>query len=129
MIDVGPIYLAVAGALLLFALGLGFSVLRDIVREGRDRQRRRRAGEMEKYTEDEGYGGRPPVGSGADRGEADEPDAPDDRTDPDAPDDRTDPNAPDDRTDSGATCPKCGAANEPGFSYCRRCTAPLRSGA
>lgn len=111
MIDVGPIYLAVVGALLLFALGLGFSVLRGIAREGRDRQRRRRAGEIEKYTEDEEYGGRPSVGSGADRGAADDPEASNDRTDP------------------GATCPKCGAANEPGFSYCRRCTAPLRSGA
>ncbi|MFO8116484.1 MAG: zinc ribbon domain-containing protein [Halorubrum sp.] len=110
MIDVGPIYLAIAGALLLFALALGFRVLRDIVREGRDRRRRRRAGELEKYTEDQEYGGRPPVGSGADRGEANDPDAPDDRTDP------------------GTTCPKCGAANEPGFNYCRRCTAPLRSG-
>ncbi|MFC7186425.1 DUF7577 domain-containing protein [Halorubrum yunnanense] len=26
-----------------------------------------------------------------------------------------------------ATCPGCGADNEPGFSYCRRCAAPLRS--
>jgi hypothetical protein len=55
MVDAGPLYLAVVGALLLAALGLGFRVLRGIYREGRDRSRRRRAGEIEKYTEDEEY--------------------------------------------------------------------------
>jgi ribosomal protein L40E len=117
MIDVGPVYLAVTGALLLVALGLGFRVLRGIARDGRDRHRRRRAGEIEKYTEDEEYGQGPPTGPGDDSAAAD---APDGTGDPDGANDRTDP-----RT----TCPKCGAANESGFSYCRRCATPLRSGA
>ncbi|WP_394338193.1 zinc ribbon domain-containing protein [Halorubrum sp. Ib24] len=107
VIDLGPVYLAVVGTLLLVALGLGFRVLRGIVREGRDRRARRRAGEMEKYTEDEEYGRRPSAGSEGDRAEDGG---------------RGDSNGP------AATCPSCGAANESGFSYCRRCTAPLRPG-
>ncbi|EMA60674.1 zinc ribbon domain-containing protein [Halorubrum lipolyticum] len=95
MIDLGAIYLAVTGALLLVALGAGLRVLRGIVREGRDLRRRRRAGEVEKYTEDEEYG----------------------------------PGSADDSSHSTATCPQCGAANESGFDYCRRCAAPLRPGA
>ncbi|WP_144800092.1 zinc ribbon domain-containing protein [Halorubrum depositum] len=110
MIDAGPVYLAVAGALLLVALGLGIRVLRGIVREGRDRRRRRRAGEVEKYTEDEEYGRGPPATS--DDREAAGPDG-----------------YPTDRGDPGATCPQCGAANESEFNYCRRCAAPLRPGA
>ncbi|WP_050032050.1 zinc ribbon domain-containing protein [Halorubrum halophilum] len=110
MIDLWPAYLAVTGALLLVALGVGLRVLRGIVRDARDRQRRRRAGEMEKYTDDEEYGRGPPTGSGDDRGEAEG------RGDSD------DPN------DSAATCPQCGADNESGFNFCRRCAAPLRVG-
>lgn len=103
MIDAGPVYLAIVGALLLVALGLGLRVLRGIVRDGRDRRRRRRAGEIEKYTEDEEYGRGPPSGSKGDReGGGDDP---------------------------AATCPHCGADNESGFDYCRRCAAPLRPGA
>jgi len=111
MIDVGPVYLAVAGALLLVALGLGLRVLREIAREGLDRRRRRRAGEIEKYTEDESYG--PPADPGEAPGDAGGRDGSD---------------GPSDRTDPAATCPQCGAVNAPEFSYCRRCAAPLRSG-
>jgi len=111
MIDIGPVYLAVAGALLLVALGLGLRVLRGIVREGRDRQRRRRAGEIEKYMEDEEFGGEPLADSGDDSGEGRERSESDGSNDP------------------AATCPHCGADNESGFSYCRRCAAPLRPGA
>jgi len=107
VIDFGPVYLAVAGALLLVGLGLGFRVLRRIVREGRDRRARRRAGEVEPYTEDEEYDRRPPTGSEPDPADVGE---------------RGDPN------DPTATCHSCGATNEPGFDYCRRCTAPLRPG-
>ncbi|WP_435075136.1 DUF7577 domain-containing protein [Halorubrum sp. HHNYT27] len=115
MVDVGPVYLTISGALLLVALALGLRVLRGIVREGRDRRRRRRAGEIEKYTEDEEYGRRPRVGPDGDSGEADGPTRPDDRSEPGGP------NAPD------VTCPGCGAVNAPGFTYCRRCAGPLRS--
>ena len=108
MLDLGPVSLAVTGALLLVALALGFRVLRGIVREGRDRQQRRRAGETEKYTEDEEYGPEAPADSGGDLGERSARDA---------------------QSDSTATCPQCGAANEPGFEFCRRCAAPLRPGA
>ena len=94
MIDLGTVYLAVTGALLLVALGAGLHVLRGIVREGLDLRRRRRTGEVEKYTEDEEYG----------------------------------PGPPDDSDDPTATCPRCGAANEQGFDYCRRCAAPLGPG-
>ncbi|WP_435094931.1 DUF7577 domain-containing protein [Halorubrum sp. N11] len=105
MIDLEPVYLAITGALLLVALGLGLRVLREIVRDGRDRQRRRRAGEIEKYTEDEEFGQGSPADSGDDRGESGV------------------------STASIATCPQCGADNESGFNYCRRCVAPLRPGA
>ena len=107
MIDLGPVYLAVVGTLLLVALGLGLRVLRGIVREGRDRRARRRAGEMEQYTEDDEYGRRPSAGSEGDRAEA---------------------GARGDSNGSAATCPSCGAANESGFDYCRRCAASLRPG-
>ena len=121
MIDAGPLYLAVAGALLLVALGLGLRVLRDIVREGRDRQRRRRSGEVEKYTEDEEYGRGPPTASDDDREASGGSDGREPAAGPDG--------DPADRGDPGATCPQCGAANESGFNYCRRCAAPIRSGA
>lgn len=116
MVDVGTLYLAVSGALLLVALGVGFRVLRGIAREGRDRQHRRRAGEAEERPEEEERGQVPAVGPGDDRGESGDPDEPSDA-------DRSG-----DRSDSTATCPACGAANEPEFSYCRRCAASLGPG-
>jgi len=100
MIDLGTVYLAVTGALLLVTLGVGVRVLSEIVREGRDRQRRRRAGELEKYTEDEEYDRVPgdPVEDNGDDGGAD------------------------------TTCPQCETDNDTAFDYCRRCASPLRPG-
>ena len=105
MVELGTAYLAVTGALLLVALGVGFRVLRGIARDGRDRTRRRRAGEAETNPDDEEHGPNPPTGSEEDRtGTA-----------------RSD--------DSTVTCPRCGVANESGFDYCRRCAAQLPRGA
>ncbi|MFC7325719.1 zinc ribbon domain-containing protein [Halorubrum rutilum] len=107
MVDASSIYLAVTGVLLFVALGAGLHVLRGIVREGRDLRRRRRAGEAETYPEDEEYDPGPPAGPEDEYGRTTDPS---DSGDPDAP---------------TATCPQCGADNESGFDYCRRCAAPL----
>lgn len=116
MVDVGTLYLAVSGALLLVALGVGFRVLRGIAREGRDRQHRRRAREVEEEPEAEEHGQAPAVGPSDDRREGGDQNKSGDS------DGSADPG------DSTATCPACGAANEPGFSYCRRCAASLGPG-
>jgi hypothetical protein len=48
----GQVYLLVVVTLLLVGLAAGLRVLVGIFREGRERQRRRRAGELEPDTED-----------------------------------------------------------------------------
>lgn len=96
MLDVGTVYLVATGALLLVALGVGSRVLLAIFREGRERSRKRREGEIERCTDD-------PV---SDR----------DPPDPDAVG----------RTPS--TCPQCGAENDPEFTFCGECAAPLGPG-
>jgi len=111
MIDAGSIYLAVTGVLLFVALGAGLHVLRGIVREGRELRRRRRAEESETYPEDEASDPGPPAGPEDERGRA------------------SDPSDPDGSNDPTATCPQCGADNEPGFDYCRSCAARLGPGA
>jgi hypothetical protein len=90
-------YLAVIGVLLLVALGLGVRVLWDIVGDAREIRRRRRSGELEPYAEDEEYDrvARDPVEDDGDDGRA------------------------------SATCPQCGADNDPAFTYCRRCASSL----
>jgi len=90
MIDPGLLYLAVIGALLLVALGLGVRVLWDIVGDAREIRRRRRSGGLEPYTEDEEHDRVPrdPVEDDGDDGRA------------------------------SATCPQCGADNDPAFTYC-----------
>ena len=60
MLDVGTVYLLATGALLLVALGVGIRALVGIFREGRERSRRRRDGEIERYTEDPVYERDPP---------------------------------------------------------------------
>jgi len=85
MIDPGLLYLAVIGALLLVALGLGVRVLWDIVGDAREIRRRRRSGGLEPYTEDEEHDRVPrdPVEDDGDDGRA------------------------------SATCPQCGAGQRP----------------
>lgn len=102
MVDPGLLYVAVTGALLLVALGLGVRVLWDIVGDAREIRRRRRSGELEPYTEDEEYDRvtRDPAESGGDRADG----------------------------GTSTTCPQCGAANDAAFDYCRRCASPLRLG-
>lgn len=55
MVAPGQLYAAVVGLLLLVALGVSVPVLKQIVLDGLERQRKRRAGELERYTEDEEY--------------------------------------------------------------------------
>jgi len=55
MLDVGTAYLLATGALLLVALGVGARALVAIFREGRERSRKRREGEIERYTDDPVY--------------------------------------------------------------------------
>ena len=55
MLDAGTVYLVATGALLLVALGVGARALVAIFREGRERSRKRREGEIERYTEDPVY--------------------------------------------------------------------------
>jgi hypothetical protein len=102
MVDIGLLYIAVTGALLLVALGVGIRVLRDIFGEARERRRKRRSGELERYTKDEEY----------------------DRV-------HRDPTESADADEDGAAstpCPHCGADNDAAFDYCRRCASPLRPG-
>ena len=61
MLDAGTVYLVAIGALLLIALGVGARALVAIFREGRERSRKRREGEIEQYTEDPVYDRDPPA--------------------------------------------------------------------
>jgi hypothetical protein len=101
VIDPTEIYLVAVGALLLVALGAGARVLAAIYREGRDRTRRRRREE-------------PPDGDGP-------------ATDPGPPDAEAASPGADDARSAGIACPQCGAENEPEFTYCNECAAPLGS--
>ncbi|QWC19181.1 zinc-ribbon domain-containing protein [Halorubrum sp. 2020YC2] len=60
MVDAGTVYLVASGALLLVALGVGARVLLAIFREGRERSRKRREGEIDRFTEDPVYDRDPP---------------------------------------------------------------------
>lgn len=60
MVDVGTVYLVATGGLLLVALGVGVRALVGIFREGRERSRKRREGEIERYTKDPVYDRDPP---------------------------------------------------------------------
>ncbi|MFW5999939.1 MAG: DUF7577 domain-containing protein [Halorubrum sp.] len=55
MLDAGTVYLVAIGSLLLVALGVGVRALVGIFREGRERSRKRRAGEIERYSKDPVY--------------------------------------------------------------------------
>jgi hypothetical protein len=92
----GQLYGLLLLVMFLFALAASIPVLVGIFREGRERRRKRQAGEMERYTEDEEYG----VGHHA-------------------PDEA-------DFTGLGQlTCPHCGATNDAEFGYCRDCAESL----
>jgi hypothetical protein len=60
MVDFGTVYLVATGAALLLALGAGLRVLLGVFRDGRERSRKRRAGEIDRYTEDPVYDRDPP---------------------------------------------------------------------
>ena len=60
MVDAGTVYLVATGGLLLVALGVGLRALVRIFREARERSRKRRDGEFDRYTEDPVYDRDPP---------------------------------------------------------------------
>lgn len=92
------LYGVLVTVLLLVALGVSLPVLAGIVRDGLKRHRKRRRGEMDRYTDDQE----------SDRLPGDPP---------------ADAHAVDDRR--GAACRQCGTTNDPAFTYCRRCLTPL----
>ncbi|EMA63536.1 zinc ribbon domain-containing protein [Halorubrum kocurii] len=108
MVDPRLVYVAVVGALLLVALGLGVRVLWGIVGDAREFRRKRRSGGSESSTE-RGNGDRSPRDSTESGGNDDAHDALDGAT-------------------RVSTCPQCGADNDAAFDYCRRCASPLRPG-
>lgn len=92
----GALYLFVITVLLLIALALAIPVLVNIVRDGLERRRKWKSGEMERYTEDKEYDAGPPA-------ELDEAEGP-----------------------SGTRiCPNCDAENGAEFSYCQECAQRL----
>jgi len=78
----------------LVVLAVCLPVLADIAREGCDRHRQWKAGEIEPYTEDTEYDAGPPAVLVADGG---------------------------DRPAEWTTCPFCGTANDCEFAVCRHC--------
>lgn len=97
MVALEHLYAALIGVLLLIAVGVSIPVLGRIVRDGLERRRKRQAGELERYTEDEEY----------DR--AARTPGPDD----------------DPAANGRVTCRECGTKNDSAFTYCRHCTTPL----
>jgi len=96
MACLGQFFGVVIGVLLLVALGASLSVLGRIARQGLERHRKRRAGELERYTEDEEFDRDPGASLEADA-----------------------------TGRTRAICRRCGAENDPAFTYCRRCTTPF----
>jgi len=111
MVDPRLVYVAVVGALLLVALGLGVRVLWGIVGDAREFRRKRRSGGPESSTE-RGNGDRTP------RDPTESGGSDDGRDSRDAPEGAT----------RASTCPQCGTDNDAAFDYCRRCASPLRPG-
>ncbi|SIS18860.1 zinc ribbon domain-containing protein [Natronorubrum thiooxidans] len=96
MVTPGQLYTAIVIILLLFALGLSIPVLKRILVEGLERRQKWNAGELKRDTDDEAS--------------------------------NRDPHSIlEEETDGHPhlTCRQCGAANDPGFRYCHRCTAKL----
>jgi len=94
----GQVYLVVAAALLLVGLAVSVPVLLGILTDGVERHRDRRGGEVERYTEDTEYDRGPPAALDGDA---------------------------EVRRERRLRCRNCGAANDRGFRYCRRCAEPL----
>jgi len=92
----GELYVAVVVVLLLFALGVCLPVLKRVVVEGIERRRRWNSGELARYSDDE---------TSLEESAAAPEAGPEER--------------------SPTTCDRCDTENEPGYSYCRRCAAPL----
>ncbi|WP_246998043.1 DUF7577 domain-containing protein [Halosolutus gelatinilyticus] len=96
MVTPGQVYVAIVVLLLFVALGVGIRVLKRIALDGLERRRKWRAEEIERYTEDEEY---------------------------DRISSETLAKNSDGRT--RLLCRRCGAENDPSFSYCRQCVEPL----
>lgn len=93
----GTVYALVLTVALLVALAASVPVLLGIFRDARERRRKRRAGELDRYAEDEEYGPGPSEGV----------------------------DAPDPLAVGRVFCRSCDAQNEAEFTYCRRCGAQL----
>ena len=96
MVTPGEMYTAVVVVLLLFALGVCLPVLKRVVVEGIERRRKWNSGEIERYSDVEVSTEEPAAALEADLEER-----------------------------TATTCRRCGSENDPGYTYCRRCTAPL----
>lgn len=92
----GTLYGLALAVGLVVALAASVPVLVGIVRDARERRRKRRAGEMERYAEDEEYGPAPPESDGADS-----------------------------RALQRVFCRSCGAENGAEFAFCRHCAEQL----
>ncbi|OAQ51407.1 hypothetical protein HTG_17090 [Natrinema mahii] len=92
----GQLYAVAVGILLLAALGASVPVLVEIARDGLERHRERRTGELGGDADDEASDRTPPDSLEADTAGR-----------------------------TRVTCRRCGAANDAEFTYCRRCTTPL----
>lgn len=95
---IGALYGLALAAAFLVALAVSVPVLVGIVRDARERRRKRRADELDRYTEDEEYGPGPSAGDDA---------------------------AIDPLAVGRAFCRSCETENEAEFAYCRRCGARL----
>ncbi len=96
MVTFGEVYATVIVIFLLFALAATIPVLKQIVVDGIERQRKWKSGEMERYTEDKEFDRGPPAVLD---GEAEPP--------------------------TQVVCRHCGAENDPAFNYCQDCAEPL----
>ncbi|NHN46728.1 zinc ribbon domain-containing protein [Halostella sp. JP-L12] len=92
----GALYGLALAVAYLVALAASVRVLVGIVRDGRERLRKRRAGELDRYTEDEEYGPAPPEDDDADS-----------------------------QGLQRVFCRSCGAENGAEFAFCRRCAEQL----
>ena len=93
---IGALYGLALAVAFLVALAASVPVLVGIVRDARERRRKRRAGEIERYAEDEEYGPAPPENDDADS-----------------------------RALQRVFCRSCGAENGAEFAFCRHCAEQL----
>lgn len=95
MLDAGHLFVGLVTIGVLVAIGVSIPVLKQLVQDGLERHRELRAGERERFTEDPEYD----RSNAIVEGDVGEP--------------------------TRLPCRRCGAENDPEFTYCRRCAEPL----